>query len=471
MTSEGRKRALQPASGACPDLAASYARRLLEGFGLDLSVADREQTLSAPVEWARSGAMWLTGPAGGAPQFAAGALAASAQGVGIALQTLAPSTQLENLDAPALLGERAAIAGLQRNGRVSAGGSAQLLRARSGGLVVNLPRDDDWHLAPAWLEASDSTLAATRDWKALAREVAKRDRATLVERGRLMGLAVAPVVKGITPNGPLIKLDIATETRPIDATERPVRLLDLSTLWSGPLATSLLAMAGVEVLKIESPRRPDGARQGPDAFFQLLNDNKQGCALDLTESADRGVFDRLLARADIVVESARPRGLAQLGFDAASWVAARPGRIWASITGYGRDHEWIAFGDDAAVAAGLAWPPEASIDSSEPGPYFCGDAIADPLTGLHLAALVLAHLRSGRGGLLDLSLMDCASHAASLPTDRLVLPVEREADGWCVVEDGARYGIERPRGRRPRGRAPALSAPTESLIAKWTAAC
>ena len=431
-----------------------------------LEIADRDRPRSAAPEWARSGAMALTGRADGPPQFAAGALASAACGVGMVLRALAPGNAFGGLDAAALLGERAAIAGLQRQGAVSAGGSARLLVTRTDHVAVNLPRDEDWQLTPAWLEADESGFAAVQDWTILAKLIAERNAGELVERGRLMGLAVASAPKTIPPARPPFTIRLTSEKSPT-ASPRRIRLLDLSTLWAGPLATSLLAMAGIDVLKIESPARPDGARRGPEAFFRLLNGNKRGCALDLHQPQDRAVFERLLAGADIVVESARPRALSQLGFDAESWVTDRPGRLWASLTGYGRSQEWIAFGDDAAVSAGLAWSPGPHASN----PVFCGDAIADPLAGLTLAALLLAHSRCGHGGLLDLSLTDCAAHAASLSNEGLDLPVEPGPQGWCVVEAGQTSMIETPRARTIGKQAPPLVAPSETLLRDWTAPC
>ncbi len=410
--------------------------------------------------------MELTGRADGPPQFAAGALASAACGVGMVLRALAPGNVFGGLDAAALLGERAAIAGLQRQGDVSAGGSARLLATRTDHVAVNLPRDEDWQLTPAWLEADESGFAAVHDWTILAKLITDRNAEELVERGRLMGLAIAPARKTI----PLARAPFTirhTSKKPPIASQRPIRLLDLSTLWAGPLATSLLAMAGIHVLKIESPARPDGARRGPEEFFRLLNGNKRGCALDLHHPQDRAVFERLLEGADVVVESARPRALSQLGFDAASWVTDRPGRLWASLTGYGRSQEWIAFGDDSAVSAGLAWPPGPGASS----PVFCGDAIADPLAGLTLAAVLLAHSRLGHGGLVDLSLTDCAAHAVSLSNEGLELPIEPRPQGWCVIEAGQTWMIEKPRARSIEGQAPPLAAPNETLLADWTTPC
>jgi len=449
-----------------PDLAAEYARSLLRACDHPLEIVDRERPMSAALEWARSGAMALTGPATGAPRFAAGALASAARGAGMVLRGLAPESALARLDAPALLAERAAILDLHRQGELSAGGSARLLETRTGHLAINLPRHEDWQLVPAWLEQNESRPAKTGDWRGLARLLARRDAKELVERGRLMGLAVAPARKTIPQHRPLFTIRHASEKSP-GARPRPTRLLDLSNLWAGPLATSLLAMAGIQVLKIESPTRPDGARRGSGPFFQLLNANKQGCALDLHRPEDRAIFERLLEAADIVVESARPRALDQLGFDAASWVTGRRGRLWASITGYGRSREWIAFGDDAAVAAGLAWSPD--LDGSKP--MFCADAIADPLAGLTLAAVLLTHERCGRGGLLDLSLSDCAAFAASVPDQGLTLPIESGADGWHVIEAGQASAIAQPRARVLTGWAPSLVAPDERLLAKWTTPC
>jgi len=173
--------------------------------------------------------------------------------------------------------------------------------------------------------------------------------------------------------------------------------------------------------------------------------------------------------------------LAQLGFDASAWVAGRPGRLWASITGYGREHEWIAFGDDAAIAAGLAFGP----GGADSPPRFCADAIADPLTGLTTAVAILALHSAGRGGLLSLALADVAAHAAASLRDgrsvdadpgddafaSLTLPLEHRAGEWQIY-DGARWtAVASPRARSPRGRAPSLAPPNASLVERWTRAC
>jgi crotonobetainyl-CoA:carnitine CoA-transferase CaiB-like acyl-CoA transferase len=224
------------------------------------------------------------------------------------------------------------------------------------------------------------------------------------------------------------------------------------------------------VVKLESTRRPDGARSGPDAFFSLLNAGKASVALDFGAPSGRRKLRRLLERADIVVESARPRALAQLGVDAESLVKSRPGLTWVSLTGYGRREPgagWVAFGDDAGVAAGLATATNASGDP----PLFCGDAIADPLTGLHAALAALACWSGGGGYLLDLALSDVAAHCLGFGPAPAPASVHRVDRGWEVVAAQQRAAVSEPRARPVRGPARPLGADTESFLEEFGISC
>jgi crotonobetainyl-CoA:carnitine CoA-transferase CaiB-like acyl-CoA transferase len=228
--------------------------------------------------------------------------------------------------------------------------------------------------------------------------------------------------------------------------ERPL-VVDLSSLWAGPLCTHLLALAGARVVKVESTRRLDGARSGPSAFYDLLNAGKESVAIDFTSAEGRRILGALIERADVVVESSRPRALAQLGIDAADRVRSRRGLVWTSITGYGRDEPqsgWVAFGDDAAVAAGAAM----AMSATEGTPLVCGDAIADPLTGMHAALAALHHWMHGESVLLDVSLHDVTAHCLSSGIAGSRAEVRRSRrrqssggadahdDGWEVALDG-----------------------------------
>ena len=136
-------------------------------------------------------------------------------------------------------------------------------------------------------------------------------------------------------------------------------VVDLTSLWAGPLAGGLLAEAGCRVLKVESASRPDGARRGPAGFFELLNRSKEHVSLALPEREALNRLRELIADADLVLEASRPRVMDQWGICPVEAVAA--GTAWVSITGHGRsgpDSNRVAFGDDAAASG--AWSCRAS---------------------------------------------------------------------------------------------------------------
>jgi hypothetical protein len=405
--------------------------------------------------------MALTGRPDALPRVPDGPLAACADGVGRALAALGAEPPR---DAAALLGERAALLGLARRGAIAPGGSCRLLRAADGWAALSLARDDDVRALPAWLELEPAAAASTDGWSLAERELARRPLSDLERRARWLGLPfaraatappAAPRWLSVTACGP-------RGDRPI----RPPRVLDFSALWAGPLCGELLAGAGADVIKIESVRRldasftPSGERAGLVAFYDLLNAGKRRAALDFAAPRDAALLAALLASADIVIESTRPRALAQLGIAAEAFVAARAGRVWMSITGYGRGDAApgrVAFGDDAAVAAGAA---HAVADRD--GPLFCGDAIADPLTGLHAALGAWACWRAGGGALLDVSLCGVTAHAlAFAPVG--AYEVRGSAAAAHVVADGAAAAVAPPRARVARRRARAAGADTEAL--------
>ena len=477
-----------PAPGASPLSAADYARALLADCpapiapispnpepGPDLN-PKLDPTLDAAREWARSGAMALTGSADGPPRLAPGPLALAARGAALALATRAPGSRaLAELDGPALLGERAALLGLGRQGSVAPGGGCRLLATQDGWLALNLARPEDRELLPAWLEAPGQ--AGEDAWGLAQRALRTRALGTMIRRGRLMGMAVAPVSEAPTRPTPWLRTErIGRLGTPPFPGQSP-RVLDLSSLWAGPLCAQLLGASGARVIKAESVHRPDGARRGDPRFFDLLNAGKLSVALELGQPSGITALRALIAQADIVVESARPRALAQLGIDPRACLDARPGQVWVSITGYGRSGEaggWAGFGDDAAIAAGAATGAAAGPDRN---PVFCGDAIADPLTGLHAAVAALAHWQSGAGSLLDLSLSGVTRSALAAGSGPIPAPETRarvvptapsetdESEPWRVITAAGTEPVARPRARPSRGLAAELGADTLRALA------
>ncbi|WP_284258185.1 CoA transferase [Acidocella aquatica] len=384
--------------------------------------------------------MAVTGRADGPGLVAPVALTAAADGALAALQAIAPLAKLPRNGA-LLLGERARLLGLARRGAVSANGSCRLLRAQDGQIALNLPRATDWELVPALFGE------AVSGWAGVQRIAAKQNCATLVEQGRLLGLAIAPVEVASAVIAPgSFPFAIERLASPCHKASRPL-VLDISSLWAGPLAGLLLQIAGARVLKVESTGRPDGARGGHSGFFDLLNAGKASIVLDFSDLADIQKLRYLAANADIVIESARPRALAGLGLDATQMV--RRGSTWISITAHGRDGEagdWIGYGDDAAVAGGLA----SAMQQGWGNALFAGDAIADPLTGITAALAGWASWRSGGGQLISLALSRVVAHACQLqqagPAETRIWQALAVADGGDLYNLRDAVGVARSLG-------------------------
>ena len=302
----------------------------------------------------------------------------------------------------ARLVERAEMLGHRRAGRTSCGGATRLLPTADGRwLAVSLARPSDVGLLAAWrgdgLPRHDA--AADADvWSAVSCAVRSAPAVDLVAQGVLLGLPVA-LVDELRPDEPLT-LPTLVAAAPRRESMRGVVVADLSALWAGPLCGALLASAGADVVKVESVHRQDGARSGPPAFFDAMNAMKRSLHLDFRSSRGRAELVALLGGVDVVIEASRPRALAQLGIDAKALLAAGGPKVWLSITAYGRagaPADRVGFGDDAAAAGGLVvW--------DDTGPYFCGDAIADPLTGVTGAVAVLEHLARPGTWMLDVAL-------------------------------------------------------------------
>ena len=194
---------------------------------------------------------------------------------------------------------------------------------------------------------------------------------------------------------------------------------------------------------METPWRPDGARRGDAAFYDLLHAGHRSVVLDPQTSAGREAMAALADAADIVIEASRPRALARFGLDAGA--AAARGTTWVSITAYGRAADRIGFGDDVAAGSGLV-----AMDG-DGQPLFCGDAIADPLTGL--AAAVLAARAPATGALLDIAMSSVV--AATLESDRTASSpaARRDALGWVVDTAAGPVPVAAPRRRRVPGKA------------------
>ena len=242
--------------------------------------------------------------------------------------------------------------------------------------------------------------------------------------------------------------------------ERPLQgvlVLDFSQFLAGPSCCLRLADLGAEVIKVERPRGGDLARRlqladqsfGDDStLFHTINRNKKSFAADLKDPRDLERVKALIARADVMVHNFRPGVMDRLGLDFQTVAALNPALIYAAITGYGNRGPWREKpGQDLLVQAmsGLAW---LSGDAGQ-GPVPVGLSLADLMAGAQLCQGVLALLvrrgRTGRGGRVDVSLLESAIDmqfeqlTAFLNGDGRQPP--RDAVNNASVYLGAPYGI------------------------------
>ena len=320
-----------------------------------------------------------------------------------------------SIDGPALLGERAAIAGYTRQGNRSVGGHAQLVESIDKPICINFARPDDLLLIPAWLQEE---IDPNNRMEVLS-SLKKFESQQLMKQADLLGIPLGvPDVEEYEYPAYL------TEGKKSKKRAESTLVIEFGSLWASPLCGDLLRRSGCRVIKIESLSRPDGARRGPPGFFDLLNGGKESLALDFKDDSSLKFLRKIVKEADVIVEGSRPRALRQLGVDAETEV--ENGKVWISITGYGRTgprSKGVAFGDDAAVSGGLFLKDPLS---------FIADAVADPSAGLLAAVIALSALESEIGWLIEVPLSAVANWICGTGE----VPKESERD--VVAEPRAR---------------------------------
>ncbi len=424
--------------------AGAWARRLLVECGA-AEVPAASPDSSPLTDWASSGAVALTGSADGPPLLPPGLAATAARGALLALDALAGRPVLA-VPGQRLLGERAALAGLRRSAPWSAGGACRAVRTADGWVAFSLARASDDDLLPALVEGC----AVGDRWRVVSDWAADRPAQEVADRAQLLGL-VAAAVPGSPPAPVWPPWRVTGTGRGRAALPAQPLVVDLSALWAGPLCAHLLGAAGARVVRVESTSRPDGNRVGSAAFDALLHAGQPSVALPLATAEGRARLGDLLDRADVVVTSGRPRALAQLGLDPGVHLAARTDGVWVSVTAHPADADGgvrVGFGDDAAMSAGL-------VRHVDDVPVPCGDALADPLTGLHAAVAALAGLRAGGRHHVRIALSQVVA-ATMLPQP--VLDAERHGSGWSL----GGVPVAEPVARRAAGPARPLGADTDA---------
>ncbi len=217
-----------------------------------------------------------------------------------------------------------------------------------------------------------------------------------------------------------------------------VRVLDFSNIWSGPHCTRLLADLGAEVIKVESPRRPDLIRgpvrpssphegtypddePGPrpynrHGYFNERNRNKLGVAIDAADPRGREVLLDLAAVSDVVLDNFAAGVMERLGLGYERLRAVRSDLIVVSMSGFGAtgpERDFVGYGATFDYLAGFA-----SVTGYRDGvPQNVGINAGDPVAALHAAGAILAALiyrkRTGRGQFIDLSQRESATRLSA----------------------------------------------------------
>jgi formyl-CoA transferase/CoA:oxalate CoA-transferase len=195
-----------------------------------------------------------------------------------------------------------------------------------------------------------------------------------------------------------------------------ITVLDLTRVLSGPYCTMLLADLGARVIKVEQPGKGDDTRAwGPpfqsaeSAYFLSINRNKESVTLDFKHPEGRAVLDRLIDRADVLVENFRPGTLEKLGLDYGALQPRHPRLVYCSISGFGQTGPRRREPGYDAVMQGEGGLMSITGASDGP-PYRLGVAIADIVSGMFAAqgitAALFARERTGRGQAVDIAMLD-----------------------------------------------------------------
>ncbi len=207
-------------------------------------------------------------------------------------------------------------------------------------------------------------------------------------------------------------MSAASAKGPLDG----IRVIDLTRVLAGPYCTMVLADLGAEVIKVERPVIGDDARHigpfmaGKSAYFMSLNRGKQSIALNLKDHADRETFLQLLEGADVLVENFRPGTMEKLGLGWDMLKEKFPRLVFAAVSGFGQTGPYAqkpaydmvvqAMGGIMSLTGHPGSPPT-RVGSS------IGDITAGLFTAIGINAALFERESTGKGKLVDVSMLDC----------------------------------------------------------------
>ncbi|WP_369168644.1 CaiB/BaiF CoA transferase family protein [Streptomyces sp. R28] len=206
--------------------------------------------------------------------------------------------------------------------------------------------------------------------------------------------------------------------RPRTAAAPPLsglRVLDLATLFAGPLAATMLGDFGAEVVKVEHPAKPDPSRghgpskDGVGLWWKVLGRNKRTITLNLSKPGGRATLLRLAATADVVIENFRPGTLEKWDLGWPELSAVNPRLVLTRVTGFGQFGPYAhrpGFGTLAEAMSGFAaLTGEPDAPPTLP-PFGLADSIAALATAYAVLTALAARERTGEGQVVDMALIE-----------------------------------------------------------------
>lgn len=237
-----------------------------------------------------------------------------------------------------------------------------------------------------------------------------------------------------------------------------VRIIDFTSIYSGPIATAILGDQGADVIKIEPAdgdvmRRGLPSRNGVGASFAMMNRNKRSLVIDARSDKGRDALERLIGEADVVVENFRPGVMDRLGLGYERLAAKNPGLIYVSINGVGSEGPYAKRRVYDAVIQAISGIAALQAGGNDGEPQMVNTLICDKVTSVNAAQVVCAALfareRTGKGQQVELTMLDAALNFiwpdgmfnySLLDDDSEPVPVldyssfvRRTADGYVAV--------------------------------------
>ena len=197
-----------------------------------------------------------------------------------------------------------------------------------------------------------------------------------------------------------------------------IRVLDLCTIYSGPIAASILGDQGADVVKVESPQgdfmRHPGVyqRNGVGGAFAMMNRNKRGIVIDLSLAEGKGVFLKLVRDADVVMENYRPGVMERLELGYEVLREANPRLVFASINGVGHTGPYAGRRVYDAIVQSISGIGSLQSNPATERPILVNSLICDKITSMTaaqaIASALVARERTGTGQRLDIAMLDAA---------------------------------------------------------------